>query len=75
MRGTTFPDEFILFDSHYDGQNNQGVRQMKGNLGTQSVYDNLVAVAAGLTMAEEFARYSCAWCVSSAIFANNFDYQ
>jgi hypothetical protein len=57
VKGTKFPEEFILFDAHYDGQNNEGVSQMKGDQGTQAVFDNLVAVAASLTIAEDFTRY------------------
>lgn len=56
VEGTERPDEFLLWDAHYDGPNNEGLDSAAGIRDTTNVYDDGSAVALGLHMAATFAK-------------------
>eukprot|EP00930_Biecheleria_cincta_P057887 TRINITY_DN43756_c0_g1_i1.p1 TRINITY_DN43756_c0_g1~~TRINITY_DN43756_c0_g1_i1.p1 ORF type:complete len:539 (+),score=70.87 TRINITY_DN43756_c0_g1_i1:73-1689(+) len=49
-------DEYIMWNAHLDGPNNEGPSKREGNLETDNSYDDAGAVAVGLLMAAEFSK-------------------
>lgn len=49
-------DEYIMWNAHLDGPNNEGPSKTEGNQETDNSYDDAGAVAVGLLLAAEFSK-------------------
>ena len=58
VAGATRPDEYIIYSAHLDGPNNQNpqTQETRGNQDTSNAYNNGIAVALGLAMAEKMVQ-------------------
>lgn len=56
--GTEYPNEYIVYSAHLDGPLNMNpqTEQTRGESNTSNAYDNALAVAVGLAMAEELMQ-------------------